>query len=87
MSLRCTWLMFAWFCLVFQDEIHAYSNILLEERVHVKEESTITSPSFGGKIKRIIALMFENRSFDHLLGYLRLKRDNTTKSVIHFCLI
>eukprot|EP01084_Bolivina_argentea_P318597 552537_1 len=31
-----------------------------------------TPPAFGGRIKHVIALMFENRSFDHLLGHLKL---------------
>eukprot|EP01084_Bolivina_argentea_P151333 264150_1 len=33
--------------------------------------STDELPSmFGGRIKHVIAIMFENRSFDHLLGHL-----------------
>ena len=33
-------------------------------------------PSFNGKIKHVVALMFENRSFDHFLGYLRSNRSD-----------
>ena len=33
-------------------------------------------PSFGGKIKHVIVLMFENRSFDHILGFLRQNRSD-----------
>jgi len=32
------------------------------------------APMFGGRIKHVIVLMFENRSFDHVLGFLRAQR-------------
>ncbi len=31
-------------------------------------------PSFGGRIKHVVALMMENRSFDHFLGFLKRSR-------------
>ena len=31
---------------------------------------------FGGRIKHVIAIMLENRSFDHMLGYQRANRTN-----------
>ena len=40
-------------------------------------------PMFNGKIKHVIAIMLENRSFDHLLGYQRLKRRNINGCLPH----
>lgn len=37
----------------------------------IYEQTTSLPPMFGGRIKHVIAIMFENRSFDHMLGYLR----------------
>ena len=34
------------------------------------------APMFGGRIKHVIAIMLENRSFDHMLGYQRVNRTN-----------
>ena len=34
------------------------------------------APFFGGRIKHIIVIMLENRSFDHMLGYSRTNRTN-----------
>eukprot|EP01084_Bolivina_argentea_P130756 230841_1 len=33
-------------------------------------------PMFGGRIKHVIAIMLENRSFDHMLGYQHATRSN-----------
>lgn len=33
-------------------------------------------PMFGGRIKHVIAVMLENRSFDHMLGFLRANRSD-----------
>ena len=32
---------------------------------------TVFGTGFGGRIKHVIAIMFENRSFDHMLGFLK----------------
>jgi phospholipase C len=37
----------------------------------VAEASPTTLPSLGDKIKHVIVLMLENRSFDHMLGFLK----------------
>ncbi|MFB3148801.1 MAG: alkaline phosphatase family protein, partial [Thermodesulfobacteriota bacterium] len=34
-------------------------------------------PNNLNKIKHIVVLMLENRSFDHMLGYLSLKKGRT----------
>eukprot|EP01084_Bolivina_argentea_P318596 552536_1 len=46
---------------------------------HAFGEKNITPsqpPLFGGKIKHVIAIMLENRSFDHMLGFLHQNDSN-----------
>ena len=38
--------------------------------------NTADPPMFGGRIKHVIAIMLENRSFDHMLGYQCVNRTN-----------
>eukprot|EP01084_Bolivina_argentea_P310419 537163_1 len=33
-------------------------------------------PAFGGKIKHVVALMLENRAFDHMMGFMRANRSD-----------
>ena len=45
---------------------------LLFSPIFAAQTSISNVPAFGGRIKHVVAVMFENRSFDHLLGHLKL---------------